>query len=136
METALVIIGYTQSERTLRHDPTAPPTRDYIPACDGWRAGARQEFNRPFAVNTADHFHCAEDILEGVFIATNAPMDAARSDPRGRVVYDELARVGWQRAVSMGDTIRVVWVQGEQVTDETYACESVSWTLIDKGSAA
>jgi hypothetical protein len=134
---AVLVIGYTQSERPTHHDPALSQTRDYIPACDGWRAGARQILSRPILVELdgVATIDSVEDLLEGVFIATNAPIESARSDDRGRLAYDAMARADALkgRAVSKGDTIRVVWVQDEQITDGTYACESASWTLIAKG---
>ena len=132
---AMIVIGYTQSDRRLTH-ASDEGLRDYIPACDGYRDGAVQHMSRAFLIDCdqVDHRPIALDLIEGVFIATNAPIESARSDWRGRVVYDAMSKVGgFERAVSVGDTVRVVTVDDEQIIDETYACDRAGWTLIRKG---
>lgn len=111
-------------------------SQDYIPAMDGWRRlrdGSMPEqdsilFEVP---DTLLLGKTKEVVAEALFVATNAPMDIARSfSVLSRWFADALvARTyramgeDYTRAVSVGDTV-TVWGQ------VSLACQKVGWTEI------
>ena len=125
MITAVLTIGYTQSDRL----------NDYVPFDDGYRAGAVQEFAPPLMVSVEplDARPVALDLAEAAFVATNAPDMSCAIGPIQRAVWEAAAQAApLQRAVSVGDTVRVTLISNEifGAIDVLIACERSGWTIV------
>ena len=100
----ILTIGLTETDRAA----------DYVPAMDGFRAGAAQRLWTFYVPANVDAVKAAE----AVFVATNAPIEVIRENSLALTVY--LALQGYEdRALSVGDTVTV---NGERV-----ACDRVGW---------
>lgn len=125
MFTALVTIGYTQSDRA----------NDYVPSDDGYRPGAQQVWSRSFVVEVEaiDKRPLALDLAEAVFVATNAPgrpLDGGRIQEQ---VWEAMVNMGpISRSLCVGDTVRVVVVSDDLVLPVTcvVACEKSGWAIV------
>lgn len=125
MFTALITIGYTQSDRA----------NDYIPYDDGYREGAKQSWSRTFMVEVepVDGRPVALDLAEAVFVATNAPERSCAQGAIQLAVWEALVNAGpISRSVSIGDTVRVVLVCDEHPLPITaiIACEKRGWKIV------
>lgn len=128
---ATIVIGLTESDRGA----------NYFPAMDGWRRDARQH-----SVTVVVELPPTDDpmrIVEGVFIATNAPVEVTEADPFAKAILDAgLARqaqaaaidpefrlpeddvwIDHFRSLCVGDTV-TVFIDGHQ---KTWACDRVGW---------
>jgi hypothetical protein len=103
-----LIIGLTITDRAS----------DYIPSCDGYRAGAPQDI---VTVDIPGLELEPQQWAEAVFVATNAPTVADMQPwPCAPAVYEALQGQP-MRALSIGDTVTA----GGQML----SCERMGWTV-------
>lgn len=125
MFTALITIGYTESDRA----------NDYVPSDDGYQAGSKQAWSRSFMVEVepVDDRPLALDLAEAVFVATNAPGRERTETAVQAAVWEALVNRGpVSRSVSVGDLVRVVLVGDDLMLPVTcvIACEKSGWTIV------
>ncbi len=101
-------IGFTKTDRP----------GNYIPMCDGYRAGAEQEV-LTLAVSNCSQL-TPEQVAEAVFEATNAPDDVDVTDAAHHIRWELRGRA--YRSLSVGDTVAVAGVKVE--------CKRVGWGRI------
>lgn len=122
----IITIGFTKADRMwelygVRNADT------YVPAIDGWRAGAEQD---TVTIEVADLELSPELWAQAVWTATSAPDEVDLSQYAGAAEAAEaLTAVGpLPRAVDVGDTV--------DVDGRTWVCEKRGWTFLTLEEAA